>query len=144
MASQAGGHHGNTITGSPTSSSAFTIVDARTFTVAKTLQTAPGYATPAFVDFDWDLGRVYFTTNWSPALAVFDIETERVLRYIDLGGYGPAYGVYATPDKRTLYVTLGPPAQGAVVAVDAKPLTVIANILDPDLKQPCAVRFPHD
>jgi hypothetical protein len=33
-------------------------VDANTFTVAKTLQTAPGYATPAFVDFDWDLARV--------------------------------------------------------------------------------------
>lgn len=137
------GHHGNTITGSPANSSAFTIVDARTFTVAKTLQTAPGYATPAFVDFDWDLGRVYFTTKWSPALAVFDIETERVLRYIDLGGYGPAYGVYTTPDKRTLYLTLGPPAQGAVVAVDAKTLTVVANIVDPDLNQPRAVRFPH-
>ena len=137
------GHHGNTITGSPTNSSAFTIVDARTFTVAKTLQTAPGYATPAFVDFDWALGRIYFTTKWSPAVAVFDIETERVLRYVDLGGYGPAYGVYTTPDKRTLYVTLGPPAQGAVVAVDATTLTVVANIVDPDLNQPRAVRFPH-
>ena len=137
------GHHGNTITGSPTNSSAFTIVDARTFTVARTLQTAPGYATPAFVDFDWALGRVYFTTKWSPAVAVFDIQTERVLRYVDLGGYGPAYGVYTTPDKRTLYVTLGPPAQGAVVAVDAEKLTVVANIVDPDLDQPRAVRFPH-
>jgi DNA-binding beta-propeller fold protein YncE len=120
-------------------SSAFTIVDARIFTVAKTLQTAPGYATPAFVDFDWALGRIYFTPKWSPAVAVFD--TERVLRYVDLGGYGPAYGVYTTPDKRTLYVTLGPPAQGAVVAVDAKTLTVVANIVDPDLNQPRAVRF---
>jgi len=101
------GHHGNTITGSPINSSDFVIVDANTFTVAKVLQTAPGYATPAFVDFDWDLGRIYFTTKWSPALVVFDIKTERILRYIDLGGFGPAYGVYTTPDKRTLYLTLG-------------------------------------
>lgn len=77
------GHHGNTITGSPTNSSAFTIVDARTFTVVKTLETAPGYATPAFVDFDWDLARVYFTTKWSPAVVVFDTKTERILRYIE-------------------------------------------------------------
>jgi hypothetical protein len=51
--------------------------------------------------------------------------------------------VYTTPDKRTLYMTLGPPAQGALVAVDAKTLTVVANIVDRDLNQPRAVRFPH-
>lgn len=137
------GHHGNTITGSPTNSSDFVIVDASTFTVAKTLQTAPGYATPAFVDFDWDLARIYATTKWSPALVVFDIKTERILRYIDLGGYGPAYGVYTTPDKRTLYLTLGPPAQGAIAVVDVKTLTITANIADADLNQPRAVRFTH-
>ena len=107
------GHHGNTITGSPANSRRLRRSwTPRTFTVAKTLETAPGYATPAFVDFDWDLNRIYFTTKWSPALVVFDMKTERILRYIDLGGYGPAYGVYTTPDKKTLYVTLGPPAQG--------------------------------
>ena len=111
--------------------------------VVKTLETAPGYATPAFVDFDWDLARVYFTTKWSPAVVVFDTKTERILRYIDLGGYGPAYGVYTTPDKRTLYVTLGPPAQGAVVVVDVKTLTITGNVADADLNQPRAVRFPH-
>ena len=137
------GHHGNTITGSPINSSAFVVVDARAFTVAKTLQTAPGYATPAFVDYDWDLNRIYFTTKWSPALVVFDIATERILRYIDLGGYGPAYGVYTTPDKKTLYLTLGPPAQGAVAVLDAKTLTITANIADTDLNQPRAVRFTH-
>jgi DNA-binding beta-propeller fold protein YncE len=114
------GHHGNTITGSPTHSSAFVVVDARTFTVKKRLQTAPGYATPAFVDVDWSLDRVYFTTKWSPAVVVFDIKTERILRYIDLGGYGPAYGVYTTPNKKALYVTLGPPAQSAVAVLDVK------------------------
>jgi DNA-binding beta-propeller fold protein YncE len=125
------GHHGNTITGSPANSSAVVIVDATTFTVAKTLETAPGYATPAFVDFDWDLNRIYFTTKWSPALVVFDMKTERILRYIDLGGYGPAYGVYTTPDKKTLYLTLGPPAQGAVAVLDVKTLTITANIATP-------------
>ena len=137
------GHHGNTATGSPANTSDFVIVDADTFTVAKILQTAPGYETPAFVDFDWERGRIYFTTKWSPALVVFDIKTERILRYIDLGGYGPAYGVYTTPDKRTLYLTLGPPAQGAIVVVDAMNLTIIANIVDTDLNQPRAVRFTH-
>jgi DNA-binding beta-propeller fold protein YncE len=136
-------HHGNTITGSPTNSSDFVIVDATAFAVAKTIQTAPGYATPSFVDVDWDLGRVYLATKWSPALVVFDMKTERILRYIDLGGYGPAYGVYTTPDKRTLYLTLGPPAQGALVVVDVKTLTIIANIADTDLNQPRAVRFTH-
>jgi DNA-binding beta-propeller fold protein YncE len=137
------GHHGNTITGSPANSSAVVIVDATTFTVAKTLETAPGYATPAFVDFDWDLNRIYFTTKWSPALVVFDMKTERILRYIDLGGYGPAYGVYTTPDKKTLYLTLGPPAQGAVAVLDVKTLTITANIADTDLNQRRAVRFTH-
>lgn len=137
------GHHGHTITGSPINSNDFVIVDANTFTITKVLQTAPGYATPAFVDFDWDLGRIYFTTKWSPALVVFDIKSERILRYIDLGGFGPAYGVYTTPDKRTLYLTLGPPAQGAIVAVDVKTLTITANIVDTDLNQPRAVRFTH-
>lgn len=137
------GHHGNTITRSPTNSSAVVIVDANAFTVTKTLQTAPGYATPAFVDFDWDLARIYFTTKWSPALVVFDIKTERILRYIDLGGYGPAYGVYTTPDKKTLYLTLGPPAQGAVAVLDVKTLTITGNITDTDLNQPRAVRFTH-
>jgi hypothetical protein len=51
--------------------------------------------------------------------------------------------VYTAPDKRTLYVTLGPPAQGAVAIVDARTLTIVANIVDPDLDQPRAVRFPH-
>ena len=51
--------------------------------------------------------------------------------------------MYTTPDKRTLYLTLGPPAQGAVVVVDVKTLTIIANIADTDLGQPRAVRFTH-
>jgi DNA-binding beta-propeller fold protein YncE len=137
------GHHGNTITGSPINSSDLVIVDAKAFSVSKMIATAPGYATPAFMDFDWDLDRIYFTTKWSPALAIFDLPTERILRYIDLGGYGPAYGVYATPDKRKLYVTLGPPAQGAIVVVDSRTLTITANIVDRDLNQPRAVRFTH-
>ena len=41
--------------------------------------------------------------------------------------------MYTAPDKRTLCVTLGPPAQSAVAIVDGKTLMIIANIVDPDL-----------
>jgi hypothetical protein len=64
------------------------------------------------------------------------------LRYIDLGGFGPGYGVALTPDKTRLSIPLGASAQ-SVVVVDAKTLTVIANIVDTDLIGPRAVRFPH-
>ena len=55
---------------------------------------------------------------------VFDIKTERVLRYIELGGFGPGYGVASTPDKKRLYIPLGVLAQSAVAVVDAKTLTI--------------------
>jgi len=90
------------------------------------------------VDFDWDRA-IYFTTKWSPALVVFDTSTERILRYIDLGGYGPA----STPDKRKLYLTLGPRPRGRIAVVDVTTLTITANIADTDLNQPRAVRFTH-
>jgi len=57
-------------------------------------------------------------------LVVFDIKTERVLRYIELGGFGPGYGVASTPDKKRLYIPLGVLAQSAVAVVDAKTLTI--------------------
>jgi hypothetical protein len=66
-----------------------------------------------------------------------------VLRYIELGGFGPGYGVALTPDKKRLYIPLGVPAQSAVTVVDAKTLTIVANIVDPDLNGPRLVRFTH-
>lgn len=74
---------------------------------------------------------------------VFDIKTERVLRYIELGGFGPGYGVALTPDKKRLYIPLGVPAQSAVAVVDAKTLTIVANIVDTDLDGPRLVRFTN-
>jgi len=46
-----------------------------------------------------------------------------------------------TPDKRYLYLSLGVPEQNAVVVVDAKTLTIVSTILDPDLNGPRHVRF---
>ena len=64
-----------------------------------------------------------------------------MLRYIELGGFGPGYGVAITPDKKYLYISLGVPAQSGVVVVDARTLTVVANIVDSDLENPRSVRF---
>jgi hypothetical protein len=36
------------------------------------------------------------------------------------------------PDKQRIYIPLGVPAQSAVPVVDAKTLTVVANIVDSD------------
>src|SRR5919108_4536057 len=88
-------------------------------------------------------GRVYVVTKWSPTLVVVDIKTERVLRYIELGGFGPGYGVALTPDKQRLYIPLGVPAQSAVAVVDTKTLTLVANIVDTDLIGPRLVRFTN-
>ena len=86
--------------------------------------------TPGHDDIDPSSGRVYFATKWNPNLVVFDSKTEQVLRYTDLGGFGLGYGVALTPDKKRLYIPLGAPAQNAVAVVDAKTLTVVANIVD--------------
>jgi hypothetical protein len=73
-----------------------------------------------------------------------DIKTERLLRYIELGGSGVGYGVATTPHKRYLYPSLR--RTGAERrrrgGVDAKALTIINTILDPDLNGPRHVRFP--
>lgn len=79
---------------------------------------------PGYVDIDPDGGRVHFATKWSPTLVVFHIKTEHVLRYVELGVFGPGYGVASTPDKKRLYIPLGVPAQSAVPVVDAKTLTI--------------------
>jgi DNA-binding beta-propeller fold protein YncE len=138
------GHHGNTITGSPTNSHNIAIVDAAAFAVKKLITTAATQQTPSYVDIDADASRVYFIAKWVPTLAVLDIKTERILRYIELGGFGPGYGVATTPDKKYLYVSMGAPAQSAVVVVDAKTLTVVTNIIDSDLNNPRSVRFTSD
>jgi DNA-binding beta-propeller fold protein YncE len=137
------GHHGAMFTGSPTDQMYVAIVDAATFTVKKRIPMIASATVPGYVDIDPDSGRVYVATKWSPMLVVFDLKTERVLRYIELGGFGPGYGVALTPDKKHLYIPLGVPAQSAVAVVDAKTLTIIANIVDNDLNGPRAVRFPH-
>ncbi len=79
---------------------------------------------PAYVDIDPDGGRVHFATKWSPTLVVFHIKTEHVLRYVELGVFGPGYRVASTPDNKRLYIPLGVPAQSAVPVVDAKTLTI--------------------
>jgi YVTN family beta-propeller protein len=137
------GHHGAILTGSPTNQMHVAIVDAATFTVKKLIPMIVSATVPGYVDIDPEGGRVYFATKWSPTLVVFDITTERVLRYIELGGFGPGYGVALTPDKRRLYIPLGVPAQSAVTVIDAKTLTMVANIVDTDLNGPRAVRFTH-
>lgn len=137
------GHHGGTITGSPTSQMNVAIVNAATFSVKKLIPMIASATVPGYVDIDSEGGRVYFTTKWSPTLVVFDIKTERVLRYIELGGFGPGYGVSLTPDRKRLYIPLGVPAQSAVTVVDAKTLTIVANIVDPDLHGPRLVRFTN-
>jgi DNA-binding beta-propeller fold protein YncE len=90
---------------------------------------------------DLDGGRVYVMARRGPTLAVLDIKTERVLRYIEFGGSGVGYGVATTPDKKYLYISLGVPEQSAVAVVDAKTLTIVTNILDSDLHGPRNVRF---
>jgi DNA-binding beta-propeller fold protein YncE len=144
------GHHGNTFTGSPANSNEFSIVDTATFTVKKNVSLAPGYDTPGYVDVDADLGRVYFCSKWPPAVVVLDTMSERVLRYVELGGYGPCYSVALTPDKRYIYAVLGNTThaptfhgQGAVVAIDARTLIVTANIVDTDLLHPRNAAFPY-
>ena len=137
------GHHGAIPTGSPTNQMDVAIVDAATFTVKKRIPMIANATVPGYVDIDPEGGRVYVTTKWSPTLVVFDIKTERVLRYIELGGFGPGYGVALTPDKKRLYIPLGVPAQSAVAVVDAKTLTIIANIVDTDLNGPRLVRFTN-
>ena len=137
------GHHGAIPTGSPTNQLHVALVNAATFTVKKLIPMIASATVPGYVDIDPDGGRVYFTTKWSPTLVVLDINTERVLRYIEIGGFGPGYGVALTPDKKRLYIPLGVPAQSAVAVVDAKTLTIVADIVDTDLNGPRAVRFTH-
>jgi DNA-binding beta-propeller fold protein YncE len=137
------GHHGAIPTGSPTNQMDVAIVDAATFTVKKRIPMIASATVPGYVDIDPEGGRVYIATKWSPTLVVFDIRTERVLRYIELGGFGPGYGVALTPDKKRLYISLGVPAQSAVAVVDAKTLTIVANIVDTDLNGPRLVRFTN-
>jgi DNA-binding beta-propeller fold protein YncE len=137
------GHHGAMFTGSPTDQMDVAIVDAATFTVKKRIPMMASATVPGYVDIDPDSGRVYVTTKWSPTVVMFDGKAERVLRYIDLGGFGPGYGVALTPDKQRLYIPLGAPALSAVAVVDAKTLTVVANIVDTDLIGPRLARFPN-
>jgi len=137
------GHHGAILTGSPTNQMHVAIVNGATFTVKKLIPMIASATVPGYVDIDPDGGRVYVATKWSPTLVVFDLKTERVLRYIELGGFGPGYGVALTPDKQRLYIPLGVPAQSAVAVVDAKTLTMVTNIVDTDLNGPRAVRFTH-
>jgi DNA-binding beta-propeller fold protein YncE len=137
------GHHGAMLTGSPSDQMHVAIVDAATFTVKKRIPMIASATVPGYVDIDPEGGRVYVATKWSPTVVVFDSKAERVLRYIDLGGFGPGYGVALTPDKTRLYVPLGTPAQSAVAVVDTKTLTVVANIVDTELIGPRAVRFTN-
>jgi DNA-binding beta-propeller fold protein YncE len=137
------GHHGARLTGSPSDQMHVAIVDAAAFTVTKRIPMIASATVPGYVDIDLEGGRVYVTTKWSPTVVVFDSKAERVLRYIDLGGFGPGYGVALTPDKTRLYIPLGTPAQSAVAVVDAKTLTVVANIVDTDLIGPRVVRFTN-
>ena len=135
------GHHGNTITGSPTNSFNIALIDAATFTIKKLLATAATQVTPSYVAIDDERGRVYVAAKWGPAVTVLDMRSERILRYVELGGFGPAYGVATTPDRKYLYIALGAPAQSAVAVVDAQTLTIVANIIDTDLDNPRSVRF---
>ena len=59
---------------------------------------------PGYVDIDPEGGRVYVTTKWSPTVVVFDSKAERVLRYIDLGGFGPRVRGGARPTRHALYI----------------------------------------
>jgi DNA-binding beta-propeller fold protein YncE len=137
------GHHGAMFTESPSDQMHVAIVDAATFTVKKRIPMMASATVPGYVDIDPEGGRVYVTTEWSPTVVVFDSKTERVLRYIELCGFGPGYGVALTPDKQCLYIPLGVPAQSAVAVVDAKTLAIVANIADTDLHGPRLVRFPN-
>ena len=131
------GHHGPTQVN-------VAIVNAATFTVKKLIPLIATAKAPGFVEVDLDGGRVYVVAKWGPTLAVVDMKTERVLRYIELGGFGVGYGVVATPDKKYLYIPLGVPEQSAVTVIDAKTLTVVTNIVHSDLNGPRAVRFTND
>ena len=127
------------LTGSPSDQMHVAIVDAATFTVKKRIPMIASATVPGYVDIDPEGGRVYVTTKWSPTVVVFDSKAERVLRYIDLGGFGPRVRGGAHARQDTPLHPLGTPAQSAVV-VDVKTLTVIANIVDTDLigPRPCA------
>jgi len=117
------------------------VIEAATFRLEKLISLISTAKMPAFADIDPESGRVYIMARRGPTLAALDIKTERVLRYIELGGAGVGYGVATTPDKRYLYLSLGVPEQSAVVVVDAKTLTIVSTILDPDLNGPRHVRF---
>ena len=117
------------------------IVDAVNFRIEKLLPLIPTAKMPAFMDIDVERGRVYFVARRGPSLAVLDIKTERVLRYIEFGGAGVGYGVATTPDKKYLYISLGVPEQSALAVVDASTLTIVNNILDADLHGPRHIRF---
>jgi DNA-binding beta-propeller fold protein YncE len=119
------------------------IVDAANFRIEKLLPLIPTATMPAFVDIDLERGRIYFVARRGPSLAVVDIKTERVLRYIDFGGSGVGYGVAATPDKNFLYISLGVPEQSALAVIDARTLTIVNNILDSDLHGPRNIRFTN-
>jgi DNA-binding beta-propeller fold protein YncE len=117
------------------------IIDAVGFRVEKLVPLISTAKSPAFMDIDLNAGRVYFMARRSPMLVVVDIKTERVLRYIEFGGVGVGYGVATTPDKKYLYISIGVPEQSAVAVVEARTLTIVANILDSDLNGPRNVRF---
>jgi DNA-binding beta-propeller fold protein YncE len=99
---------------------------------------------PGFADVDLDGGRAYVMAKWGSTLAVVDMKTERVLRYIELGGFRIGYGVAATPDKKYLYIPLGVPEQSAATVIDAETLTVVTNIVNTDFNGPRAVRFTNN
>jgi DNA-binding beta-propeller fold protein YncE len=107
------GHHGAMFTGLPSDQMHVAIVETATFTVKKRIPMMASATVPGSVDMDPEGGRVYFATKWSPTVVVFDRKTERVLWYIELGGFSPGYGVALTPDKKRLYIPLGVPAQSA-------------------------------
>jgi DNA-binding beta-propeller fold protein YncE len=119
------------------------IIDAAMFKIKKIVNTLSQQQTPSYMDVDNDAGRAYHVAKWGPTLVGLDQKTERVLRYVELGGFGHAYGVATTPDYKYLYVSLGSPAQSGVVVVDAKTLTVVANIIDSDCDNVRSVHFTH-
>jgi DNA-binding beta-propeller fold protein YncE len=77
------------------------LIDAAHFRVEKLIPLIATAKTPAFVDSDLEGGRVYFMARRGPSLAVLDIKTERVLRYIEFGGSGVGYGGRPLPIRNT-------------------------------------------
>jgi DNA-binding beta-propeller fold protein YncE len=136
------GFHGGTITGSPQDIKEVAVLDTTTLALTR-IATAAYAGVPGYVDTDFAKGRVYFVTKWAPTVVVFDVATNRILRYIDLGGFGPGYSVNLTPDKKRIYVALGTPAQSAIAVIDAEMLSLVGNITHTELNNPRVVRFPH-